>query len=156
MTLVFVLLAVGVFLLAVELVVPGAIIGIVGALAMFAGVIAAFGEWGARGGLLTLGAVLVALALVVYVELVWLPKSKLARWLSMSATLEGRSQPPVADAADVVGSDALAETVLSPSGYVRVKGRRYEAFCRDGYAEAGARLRVVSLDNFRLIVTLIA
>ncbi len=150
---VLILLGLGIVLLAIELVVPGAIIGIVGALAMLAGVLVAFGEFGAQGGLLTLGGVIVVLSTVIYIELVWLPKSALARWFSMSTTLAGRSQEPLADAAEVTGADAVAETVLSPSGYVRVGGRRYEAFCRDGFAEAGEVLRVVSLDNFRLIVS---
>lgn len=153
MTAVIILLAIGVLLLAVELVVPGAIIGTIGALAMLAGVLVAFGEFGVRGGLLTLGGVIVVLSAVIYIELVWLPKSAIARWFSMSTTLEGQSQPPLATEDTVIGADAVAETVLSPSGYVRVAGRRYEAFCRDGYAPVGEALRVVSLDNFRLIVT---
>jgi membrane-bound ClpP family serine protease len=153
MTAVIILLSLGVLLLAIELVVPGAIIGIVGALSMLAGVLAAFGEFGVQGGLLTLAGVLVVLAAVIYVELVWLPKSALARWFSMSTTLRGQSQPPLADESSVTGADAVTETVLSPTGYVRLGGRRYEAFCRDGFAEAGETLRVVSLDNFRLIVT---
>jgi membrane-bound ClpP family serine protease len=152
MTTVLILLGLGVMLLAIELVVPGAIIGIVGALAMLAGVVVAFGEFGLQGGLLTLGLVILVLSAVIYVELVWLPKSALARWFSMSTTLEGQSQPPLADEASVAGADAVAETVLSPSGYVRVGGKRYEAFCRDGYAEQGSALSVVSVDNFRLIV----
>lgn len=153
MTAVLILLGLGVVLLAIELIVPGAIIGIVGALAMLAGVLVAFGEFGVQGGLLTLGCVIVALSVVIYIELVWLPKSRLAQWFSMSTTLTGQSQEPLADAASVTGADAVAETVLSPSGYVRVAGRRYEAFCRDGYAAVGEELRVVSLDNFRLIVS---
>ena len=150
---VLVLLALGVVLLAIELVVPGAIIGIVGALALLAGVLVAFGEFGLQGGLLTLAAALGVLSAVIYIELVWLPKSALARWFSMSTTLEGQSQAPLADAAAVVGAAAVAETALSPSGYVRVAGRRYEAFCRDGFAELGEEMIVISLDNFRLIVS---
>lgn len=152
MSLVISLLLVGVLLLALELVVPGAILGIVGGIVLLIGVVSAFAQFGPEAGFITLGGALLALGLVVYLELVWLPKSRLARHFSMSRTLEGQSQPPVAEAS-VVGAVATAETVLSPSGYVKVNGRRYEAFCRDGYAEAGAPLRVVALDNFRLIVS---
>ncbi len=153
MTLVITLLLCGVLLLALELVVPGAIIGIVGGLVLLAGVLVAFSEFGPEVGFATLAGALLVLGLVVYLELVWLPKSRLARHFSMSRTLEGQSQPPIADAAAVIGSLAVAETVLSPSGYVKVEGRRYEAFCRDGFIEAGAQVKVVALDNFRLIVS---
>jgi membrane-bound ClpP family serine protease len=44
--------------------------------------------------------------------------------------------------------------MLSPSGYVRVDGRRYEAFCQSGQAPAGSALEIIGADNFRLIVTL--
>jgi len=37
---------------------------------------------------------------------------------------------------------------------VSVENRRYEAFCRTGLAAKGATLKVVAVDNFRLIVTL--
>jgi membrane-bound ClpP family serine protease len=52
-----------------------------------------------------------------------------------------------------VGKAAEAITPLVPSGYVLVEGRRYEAFSQSGHATKGATLRVVGLDNFRLIVT---
>ena len=37
--------------------------------------------------------------------------------------------------------------------YIVVEGRQFEAFCRDGVVDSGTRLRVVGVDNFRLIVT---
>jgi membrane-bound serine protease (ClpP class) len=61
--------------------------------------------------------------------------------------------------AHVVDDEALAlavaeaETPLVPTGYVRVEGRRYEAFCPAGHVAKGAMLRVAGQDNFRLIVT---
>jgi membrane-bound serine protease (ClpP class) len=95
----------------------------------------------------------VVLTVVIYAELVWLPKSRLAKFFSMGTTLTGKSQPALAMPAEVIGVEAVAETTLAPSGYVQVAGRRYEAFCRDGFAAEGSRLRVKSVDNFRLIVT---
>ena len=71
----------------------------------------------------------------------------------MTETVSGRSQPEVADRAAVLGREALAVTLLAPSGYVELEGRRYEAFCQSGQAAVGARLRVVELDAFRLVVT---
>jgi membrane-bound ClpP family serine protease len=63
------------------------------------------------------------------------------------------SQPPLANPGEVVGKAAEAVTTLAPSGYVLVEGRRYEAFCRSGHAPKGAALRVIGIDNFRVIVT---
>jgi membrane-bound serine protease (ClpP class) len=143
----------GITLLALELIVPGLVLGIAGFLAMIAGVVVAFSEFGSSGGwLAALGAGLFLVA-VIYAEFAWLPNSRLAKIFSMGTTLLGSSQPAVAVPSEVVGADAIAETTLAPSGYVQVAGRRYEAFCQDGFAATGARLRVRSVDNFRLIVT---
>lgn len=155
MSVIVLLFATGIILLALELIIPGLVLGLAGGLAMLAGVGVAFAEFGAAGGgIAALGAGLV-LAGVVYAEFAWLPKSRLAKFFSMGTTLPGKSQPAVALPAEVVGAEALAETTLAPSGYVQVAGRRYEAFCQDGFAATGARLRVKSVDNFRLIVTVV-
>jgi membrane-bound ClpP family serine protease len=53
----------------------------------------------------------------------------------------------------VIGKPATAVTILAPSGYVLVEGRRFEAFCRSGHADRGDALSVIGVDNFRLIVT---
>jgi membrane-bound ClpP family serine protease len=59
----------------------------------------------------------------------------------------------VADLSAVL--DQLGETItpLSPSGYISLQGRRYEAFSQSGYLAKGVTVRVTGLDNFRLIVT---
>jgi membrane-bound ClpP family serine protease len=57
------------------------------------------------------------------------------------------------DARAHIGKPAEALTMLSPSGYVRIDGQRYEAFCQSGQAPAGSALEVIGVDNFRLIVT---
>jgi membrane-bound ClpP family serine protease len=97
----------------------------------------------------------VAVALLggaIYAELVLLPKTRLGRGLVVESTSGTSSQPPVAPSAAVVGRPATADTTLAPSGYVLVDGRRYEAFCRTGHVARGEALRVVGMDNFRLIV----
>ena len=153
MTTVSVLFIVGVLLVAAEVVLPGAVLGILGGLSLMGGVVAAFMELGSLGGAIASGLALLIGAVTLYLEFVWLPKTRLARTFSMTETVSGRSQPEVADRASVIGRESVAVTMLAPSGYVELDGRRYEAFCQSGQAAVGARLRVVELDNFRLIVT---
>ena len=71
----------------------------------------------------------------------------------VQSTVSSVSQPPPATAYSVVGRTAEALTTLAPGGYVEVDGRRYEAFCQSGHVNKGTMLRVVGLDNFRLIVS---
>ena len=153
MSLLIVYFALGIILLALEIVTPGPLCGIAGCICMVLGVVNAFGTFGALGGTVAVALALPALAAVIYLEFVWLPRSRLAKKFTMDTTLHATSQPPPANPDEVIGREAVAETTLAPGGYVRIEDRRYEAYCRSGHVPAGARLRVVGLDNFRLIVS---
>jgi membrane-bound ClpP family serine protease len=153
MNAIIILFVTGALLLAAEIFLPGAIAGIIGALALLAGSILSFREFGSAGGLAASGGALALVALMIYIELVVLPRSAFGRKLVVNAKVDATSQPPLAELATVVDKPAEALTTLAPSGYVLVDGRRYEAFCRSGHAAKGASLRVVGVDNFRVIVT---
>lgn len=153
MNLILLLFLLGALLLAGEVFVPGAILGVIGAVCMFAGCGLSFARFGVSGGLLATAIALALLGLMLYVELIWLPKTRLGKKLIVQSKVDATSQPALAQSAEVVGKVAEAVTPLVPSGYVLVEGRRYEAFSQSGHVPKGAPLRVVGLDNFRLIVT---
>jgi membrane-bound ClpP family serine protease len=140
-------------LLAGEVFVPGAVLGILGAISMFAGCVISFMELGALGGGIATAVAIALLGLTLYAELVWLPKTRFGQKLIVQSTVAATSQPPLADKDRVIGLQAETITPLVPSGYVLVEGRRYEAFSQSGHIPKGTSLRVTGLDNFRLIVT---
>ncbi len=144
--------AAGVLLLALEVVVPGAILGIIGGISLLVGVIVAFNQYGFDGGATAMLVAAGLVAIALYLEFVLLPRSRLAKAFSMTATVSGQSQPVVAERA-IVGQWVVAVTPLTPSGVVELAGRRYEAFSRNGHASVGTQLEVIDLDNFRLIVS---
>jgi len=153
MNAIIILFVTGALLLAAEIFLPGAIAGIIGAVALLIGSILSFREFGFAGGITASGGALALVVLMIYLELVVLPRTAFGRRLVVEAKVDATSQPPPADLAAVVDKPAEALTTLAPSGYVLVDGRRYEAFCRSGHAVKGAALRVVGVDNFRVIVT---
>ena len=153
MNAILILFLLGVVLLAGEVFVPGAILGILGALCMVAGCVISFNQLGTGGGLLAMAVALALLGLTLYLELVWLPKTRFGRKLIVQSTVDATSQPPLADKDQVIGQSAEALTALVPSGHVLLGGRRYEAFSQTGHVAKGSPVRVVGLDNFRLIVT---
>jgi membrane-bound ClpP family serine protease len=152
MTLIVVLFVAGVVLLALEVVVPGGVLGIIGGLSILGGVVLAFTQFGFDGGLYATLAALALLAVALYFEFVLLPKSRVVKTFSMSATSAGQSQPAIADRS-IIGKRVVAVTPLTPSGVVEFDGRRLEAFARSGHARPGEQLDIVDIDNFRLIVT---
>jgi membrane-bound ClpP family serine protease len=153
MTAIIILFLAGILLLAIDVIVPGMIMGIIGGLSILAGVVTAFNLYGSGGGMIALLCGGLLLGLTLYFEFVVLPKTKLAKAFSMQATVKGTSQPAVADLSTVLNQQGETVTPLSPSGYINVQGRRYEAFSQSGYLAKGVTVRVTGLDNFRLIVT---
>jgi membrane-bound serine protease (ClpP class) len=112
-----------------------------------------FVDYGVGGGVV---AVVIALILglgAFYLELRVLPRTKIGRRAFLTTEMKGVSAAFGSEARNLVGKPAAALTMLSPSGYVLVAGRRYEAFCQSGQAPAGAALEVIGADSFRLIVS---
>jgi membrane-bound serine protease (ClpP class) len=153
MNAVILLFIAGIILLVFEVITPGAVLGVLGGLAMLGGCLLAFSEFGVAGGLIATATALGILGVALFFEFVVLPKTRLGKKMFLQRTMEGPSQPPLASADEVVGQSCEALTTLAPSGYVSLNGKRYEAFSQSGLVEQGEALRVIGVDNFRLIVT---
>lgn len=153
MSLIAICFLTGLVLLALDVFVASFVMGALGALALAGGCVLVWRDYGALAGGLAGAGALGLLALAIWLELVVLPKTKFGRGLVVQSKVDATSQPAPADAAAVVGQPAEALTVLAPSGYVLVGGRRYEAHCQSGHAAKGAALRVTGVDNFKLTVT---
>lgn len=158
MTWIILLFALGIGLIAVEVIIPGGIIGTIGGLLMFAGCVMSFTEFGTIGGMLAVGVALLLTAIALFIEFRVLPNTRIGKraFLTSEITSEitGVSAAFGNEALALVGKSAEALTMLSPSGYVMIDGTRYEAFCQSGQAPAGSALEVTGADNFRLIVSL--
>lgn len=154
MTTILILFLCGALLLGFEVFVPGAILGLIGGALMLAGCALAFVDFGLTGGAIAVGAALALVGLLLWFEFKILPHTPLGRRLFLRSENNTRSQPPVAVEAEVVGREAEVLTALAPTGYVSVGGRRYEAFARSGFVDKGARVTIVGVDTFRLIVQL--
>lgn len=152
MSLIILLFIIGILCIVAEVIVPGGILGGVGALFMFGGCVLAFTRYDVGGGLIAVGAALLITIIALTLEFKLLPKTKLGRRAFLEKEISGSSSIYGVETRELVGKAAEALTLLSPSGYVRIDGKRYEAFSQSGQIDAGSELRVVGSDNFRLIV----
>jgi membrane-bound serine protease (ClpP class) len=150
MTAILLLFLLGVALLAADVFVSSFVLAICGGAAMLGGCALAYRHFGMVSAACAVAAALLLLGGTIYFELVVLPRTRFGRGLIVESTSGGAS--PVVATADVVGKAAEALTTLAPSGYVLIEGKRYEAFSQSGHVQRGTALRVVGVDNFRLIV----
>lgn len=153
MTLIILLFALGIVLLAVEVIVPGGILGSIGGLMMFGGCVLAFMRHGTAGGFVATGVALAIAFLTLYIEFRVLPKTAVGKRAFLTSEITGVSSAFTNEARALIGKSGEALTMLSPSGYIRIEGKRYEAFCQTGQLPAGTPLEVTGADNFRLIVS---
>ena len=154
MSLIILLFSLGILFIAVEVIVPGAILGSIGALLMFGGCVMAFIEYGTSGGMLAVMAAFAIGALAMFLEFKVIPNTKLGKRAFLTREITAVSTAFGPEARDLIGKSAEALTLLSPSGYILIDGTRYEAFSQSGQVPAGSALEVVGADNFRLIVSL--
>ncbi len=153
MTAILLLFLIGMLFLAAEVLVPGGILGTAGGVLLFAGCIVAFLKYDTGGGLLAVGAAILLAFVTFFIEFRVLPRTAIGKRAFLNREITAASPPVGAEAGELVGKRAEALTMLSPTGYVLIDGRRYEAFCQSGQAPAGSRLKVTGADNFRIIVT---
>ena len=153
MSLIILLFAVGLILLAAEVIVPGGILGGIAALMMLGGCAIAYSRFGSSGGAIALATALVLIGITLFLEFYVLPRTRLGRRAFLDSEINATSAALGPEAQQLIGAKAEAITLLSPSGYIRVNGKRYEGFSQSGQISPGATLQVVGADNFRLIVT---
>lgn len=155
MTTIIVLVLVGILLISAEIIAPGGILGIAGAICLIAAFAMAYSELGFYGTSLFAVGTCIMTVIIVFVEFKLLKKTKLGRSFfltSVSGGPEGTPSNPDTITADLVGASAEALSTLAPMGLVLVKGKQYQAVCEDGLVSKGQDLKVVRQDKFRVYV----
>ncbi len=152
MSLIIILFSIGILLLAIEVLVPGGILGSIGGLMLFVGCVLAFINLGLTEGLIALLVAFVAAAIVFYVQFKILPKTPMGKKFFLDEEVDGAAVALGDQARDLIGKTAEAVTVLAPSGYVSIDGKRFEAFSESGHITPGTVLDVVGANHFQIIV----
>lgn len=153
MSLIILLFTIGLLLLAAEVMVPGGILGIAGGVLLFAGCIVSFVQRGSTQGMIAIAVTVVAAILVFYIQFKVLPKTRFGKRFFLERAISGTSTALGEEARDLIGKAAESVTVLSPSGYVTIAGKRYEAVSRSGHISVGTALEVVDANHFQIIVS---
>jgi len=159
MLLIIGLVIAGILLIGFEIVVPGGILGVLGAVLMLGAVGVAFSDYGFLGAAITLLGSVFATLVVVIIEFQVLAHTKFGQKLALSSTSGGRirygsrDDAPDADADEsLIGQQGETVTTMAPSGRIVIDGKAYEAYSQSGFLERGERVEVVARDAFRVVV----
>ncbi|MCS7082256.1 MAG: hypothetical protein N2561_06150 [Bacteroidetes bacterium] len=150
-----VLVLLGASLLLVEiLLIPGInVVGVLGLLALAAGVVYAYSSEG-----WTWGTVVLLLAAALVGLLFWM-LHRSGAWERFVNRAELRSQEGFRSAVSEdperwVGREGTALTPLRPSGIVEIDGRRWDVVTEGEFIARSSRVRVVRVESGRLVVRL--
>ena len=133
-------MAIGVSLMAVELVVPGGILGLIGYCAFLWGVYVALGE-----GTVALYAVLGLTALLIVLIIVFFN-----HFGQRSTTKAGYVSNDVLE--DLAGKEGVAHTTLRPAGIAKINGNLVDVVTEGDFIDAGSPIVVLRVVGGRNIV----
>lgn len=152
MTTLLILLAVGIFLITLELFLPGGILGIIGGITLIGACAYAFYEYGMGGGMITLGGAVVLFALILVIEFKLLPKSRFGRSFFLRTAVAQIDQSSSDERDALIGKVGETLGTLSPGGRILVEGKTHEAVSQDGLLPKGVPVEIIARNDFRVVV----
>jgi membrane-bound serine protease (ClpP class) len=150
-SLIFALLISGVLLIFAELLLPGGIIGSLGGIAMIAGLVGVYMNYGFFYGSLASLVTIVASGTIFSLWFKYFPKTATGkRLLAANDAQEWRSYDPEYE--KLLGLSGSAQTILRPSGKVLIDGEKYDVVTQGEILEAGTPVKVIEVEGNRIVV----
>lgn len=144
---VVILLCVGYFLFLAEALVPGGVLGVLGAASIV------WGCWMAFDLSMGWGLVSIAISVVVFVFLTWfLVKNRSEKGLVLSGDEAKTWKSARAGLAELVGREGETLTPLRPSGTMLLGEERVDVVADGEFIDSGVRVRVLEVEGSRVVV----
>ena len=147
----FALIFSGAVLLGLEVFVPGGVVGTIGILLLLWAAFIALNTVGGAVGIALAVLALVVGCVMLFIVVKLFPNSFIGRNLSLEADMK-ESHAADQSLVDLIGAEGVCSTVLRPSGFVELKGKRVDVVTRGENVEQGARVRVVEVEGSRVVV----
>ena len=144
------LLFCGLFLIGLEIFVPGGILGIFGVVALIGAACIGFGILPLWAGWLSLFMILILTALACFIWIKYLPKSPIGRALSLSKRITEKDQE---NSPWTIGMRGQAESELRPAGKAVIEGQRADVIAEDGtWIEHNTAIEISRVEGNRVYV----
>jgi membrane-bound serine protease (ClpP class) len=141
MTTILLLSVIGIIAVIAELVLPGGILGVIGAICLLGAVVATFVSYGATAGTIALAAV-VALGLVTLrIWMRYFHRLPFTKQLVLNETVGVDEHVPAL--ASLVGRTGITVTELMPSGRAEIDGEKFDVMAEGAAIRRGATIIVV-------------
>ncbi|MBW7908728.1 MAG: hypothetical protein H3C50_07395 [Kiritimatiellae bacterium] len=144
-------IAMGLTLIALELFVPGGILGIFGALALMVAIVLGFFAFGPEGGFLAAICIVLFSAIVFALWVYIFPKTKIGKVLTLQKDGHDFKSANTAPS-PLLGKEGTALSNLQLSGIAQIDGHRTDVVAESDFIAAGTKVKVVKVEGNRIVV----
>ena len=141
----------GYLLIALEAIVPGGVLGLLGFTCIIASSYFAhieYGGWVIPLCIFIIGGI--GGVILVFLQFKWLSRSNFGKKMFVHSTSGKVSSKE--DLSELIGKEAMTLTDHHPEGLVEINNRSYDAFSSSGYIPKGSVIEITGVDAFRLII----
>lgn len=146
-----ILIIIGLVLMALEVYVPGFILGSIGVVLMLVAAGITWSEYGLNRTLFVVGIELAGSLVTVMASLKVFPETRVGRKMILAAT-QTDQHAALPRPEDLVGQEGVAHTVLRPSGTAVIDGNRLDVVAESGMIESGQPIKVIDVRGARIVV----
>lgn len=144
------LILLGMVMLGVEFVLPGAIIGVLGVGALIAATVLAFAEYGPGPGFATAVGVIIIVIVFVALWVKYFHRTYFGKKLTLTSEIGGSEIHH--QHAGLLGKTGVAACDLHPTGKALIDGRKVDVVAEVGLIEKDQPVTVVKVEGIRVVV----
>lgn len=141
MTTILLLSVIGILAVIAELVLPGGILGVIGAICLLGAVVATFVSYGATAGTIALAAVVAIGLVTLRIWMRFFHRLPFTKQLVLNETVGVDAQVPARAA--LVGQTGITLTELMPSGRAEIGGEKFDVVAEGAAIRRGATIVIV-------------
>jgi len=143
------LLVAGTLMIGAEIFVPGAILGTMGGIALFAAVIVGF-TISPEVGFYTLSGVFVLTVLTVIAWIRLFPRSTIGQKMTLNE--DGKAFKSSDSRQSLMGATGITASELRPAGFALINGKRIDVVAEGGIIDINQPIKVVKVEGNRVVV----
>jgi len=140
----------GVILIGAELYTPGAILGTMGGIALFAAVITGYAAFGIAGGTYALAGIVILTVVTTIIWMKYFPASTVGKKIIVSQDLS--SSKSASDYSELLGKEGITSSELRPAGFALFSNKRIDVVTQGEMISKDIKVKVIRIDGSRVVV----
>jgi membrane-bound serine protease (ClpP class) len=151
-TTIIIFTVVGLMLIAVDFYLPSFVLAGIGVVLLLAATLIGYGETGSANKTILLFCAEAALGFGAgYASIKYFPRTRTGRKMILAETQTGvRAGSP--QPSDWIGREGVAHSPLRPAGAALIDGQRLDVVAESGVIDSGSRIRIIAVNENRLVV----